>query len=561
MAEYLHGAYGQINTAGARVPDEAPAGAIVYIGTAPVHTLPGGNNVNVPVKIRNMAEARRILGYSDDWASYTLCEAMRAHFEEKGVGPLVFINVLDPEKHVKKEAKSVSKTPADGSFTITDAGNIDLESLTVGSKTEGTDYTVSYNAQTETITVTEKASGLLGTEALTVGYSETKVISASKTPSKGIATIPAASSIILDSIKVADKEKGTDYSVAYNADMEVITIAELSAGTLGTSALTITYKTIDPSSVADADVIGSTDGAGKNTGIFAVKNVYQLTGLYPSFLVAPGFSSVPAIHAAMYANSIKINGHWDAYMFVDLPIVSGGNPITLDTAAAFKSENGYTHENETVYFPLAQGTDGKTYHLSTLAAANFQELLVDQDGIPYKTASNTPCNLIRNLYLGEAFVDRIYDDSLINEKLNKNGISSAVYTGGRWAIWGAHSADYNQDNATLVNISETSRMMLYYISNDFQSRRSSDVDEPLTMNDLKSIVSDEQARLDALTNIGALTFGQAVLNAERDAMSDAYSGDWSFNFNITTTPLAKSMTAVVNWTKDGFATYFSEDAE
>ena len=33
-------------------------------------------------------------------------------------------------------------------------------------------------------------------------------------------------------------------------------------------------------------------------------------------------------------------------------------------------------------------------------------------------------------------------------------------------------------------------------------------------------------------------------------------GDYSFVFNVTTTPLAKSLTAIVNWTDDGYVTWF-----
>ena len=62
--------------------------------------------------------------------------------------------------------------------------------------------------------------------------------------------------------------------------------------------------------------------------------------------------------------------------------------ITLATAATWKNDNGYNKSNETVYFPLVKGTDDKIYHLSVLAAANFQELLVAQDGIPYVTATH-----------------------------------------------------------------------------------------------------------------------------------------------------------------------------
>ena len=495
MAEYLHGAYGEINAVGNRVSDESLS-AIVCIGTAPVHTVEGGaSNVNVPILINNIAEARKYLGYSDEWADYTLCEAMHVFFENKGVGPLVFINVLDPATH-KKETK-----------------------------TTGT-----------------------------------------KTPSNGVITIASAESIILDTVVIkttgqtpTTKVKGTDYTIAYNPDKKTITIQEITSGALGTAALTVEYFEIEPSAVTDSVVVGSSDGLGMNTGVFAVKDVYQVTGYIPAYLIAPGFSSHPTVHAAMYQNSVKINSHWDAYMFVDLPIVNGSTAITLDTAATFKAANGYNKENETVYFPLATGIDGQTYHLSTLAAANFQELMIAQDGIPYRTASNTACSLIENLYLGEAYAGRIFDDSIINEKLNKNGIASAAYVGGRWAIWGAHSADYNQDNATQINVAETNRMMLYYISNDFQDRRTLDVDQPLTPNDIKTIVSEEQTRLDALLAVGALTYGEVMLNSSAQARADILNGDWQFSFNVTTTPLAKSLKAVVNWTDDGFATYFEEE--
>ena len=130
--------------------------------------------------------------------------------------------------------------------------------------------------------------------------------------------------------------------------------------------------------------------------------------------------------------------------------------------------------------------------------------------------------------------------------------------GGRWVIWGCHSADYSLSDGDKLNVSETNRMMLHYISNDFQHRRTRNVDKPLTSNDIKTIVSEEQTRLDALVKIGALTYGEVRLNAEQDASSDIVNGDYSFVFDVTTTPLAKSLTAIVNWTSDGFVTYFTD---
>lgn len=489
MADYLHGAYGQIQSAGSRV-STVSKNVFVYIGTAPVHTVEGGaERVNKPILVSSIADARRKLGYSDDFASYTLCEAMNAHLNLNGVGPLVFINVLDPNTHV--------------------------------SKTEGTK---------------------------------------NLTPEKGRVTITAAENIILDTVAVKSGEgtkvKGEDYGIAYNADKKAITISEAKPGSLGSAALTITYKEIDPSAVTAEEVIGETDGCGLNSGIYAAENVFQETGYIPSFLVAPGFSCVPKIHDVMVNVAKKINGHWSAYVLADIPISDADGEITLATAKEWKDDNGYTNDNETVYFPMAEGSDGHKYHLATLAAANLQTLLAAQEGIPYRTASNTESAIIQNLYLGEGYGGRVYDDTMINERLCKNGIASAAFVGGKWVIWGAHSASYDQEHADDRNVSETNYMMLYYIINDFQYRRSRNVDKPMTMNDLQAIEAEEQAKLDALVNIHALSFGRVRLNGEKEFASDALKGDFSFTFDISTTPLVKSLTGLAVWNGNGFITYF-----
>lgn len=513
MSNYLHGAYSTIQTVGAKVAANCPH-AIVYIGTAPVHTVAGGaSNVNKPILVNSFAEAVKYFGYDDNWASYTLCEAMYTHLQQNGIGPLVLINVLDPAKHKMTEKPTNRYTPKNGRVTIIGAGNV-----------------------------------------------------------------------ALDSITVTGKERDADYVLAYDYKRKQVTISETNVGSLGTEELEVTYTVVDPSMVEDSDVIGATDGMGLNTGLYAIANVYQLTRAIPFVLCAPGFSSRPEIHEKMYEVSQKVNGHWDVYMFNDLPIMSNDTPLTLQTAATWKKENGYNKPNESVYFPLVTGTDGHKYHLSVLAAANFQKLLAEQDGIPYKSASNTECSIIQNLYLGEAYEGRLYDDAIINEKLNKNGISSAAYVSGRWVIWGTSSADYTYTGGNggsgassgggglimvpraesaaegdeLLSCFETNRLMLFYLSNDFQHRRARDVDKPMTRNALEAIVSEERARLDALLKIGALAHADVHINAEGISRSDMMKGDYSFVFTVTTMPLAKSLTAVVNWTEEGFYTYYED---
>ena len=496
MAEYpdfKHGTRSEINADGSSLTGRGRTKmAFVYIGTAPVHLVEGGAaNVNVPVLVNNMGDAKRVFGYSDNWADYTLCEAMYEHFERRGVGPLVLINVLNPTTKRKSTGGSATLTPENGRVRVVNAEDAILDTVVVVS--DGTTLV-----------------------------------------------------------------KGTHYTLSYDYARKCIDIVEKTSGSLGTDALSITWAKVDPSAVATSDVIGASDGYGLNTGVYAVKNVYNVTGYIPFMILAPGFSSIPAVHNAMYLNSQQISKHWNAWMYVDMPILdTQGNAITLQTAPTWKNANGYNKDNEDVFFPIVKGTDGRTYHLSVLAAASKQELMIQNDGIPYMPSSNTECDIIQDLYFGESYVGRVYDDEIINRCLNANGINSAAYVGGRWVIWGMFPGSYDQENGTTVNVFDTNLMMLYYVTNDFQHRRNIEIDKPMPINTLRSIVAEEQARLDALVGIGALTYGKARVDASKIARSDVVQGDFRILFDMTATPLAKSLTGVANWTDEGFEVYFA----
>lgn len=84
-------------------PIVGTVGMQVVFGTAPVNlTENPAAAVNVPVLCTSMQEAKEKLGYSEDFESYTLCQAMYASFIAYAVAPVVFINVLDPERHRKE---------------------------------------------------------------------------------------------------------------------------------------------------------------------------------------------------------------------------------------------------------------------------------------------------------------------------------------------------------------------------------------------------------------------------------------------------------------------------
>ncbi len=86
-------------------PVNGTAGLQVVIGTAPVNLAEEPEKaVNVPVLCYSLAEAKKNLGYNEDFSAYTLCQSMYASFIAYHVAPVVFINVLDPAKHKKDNA-------------------------------------------------------------------------------------------------------------------------------------------------------------------------------------------------------------------------------------------------------------------------------------------------------------------------------------------------------------------------------------------------------------------------------------------------------------------------
>lgn len=95
---------------------DAVSGIPFVVGTCPVHLSENGEGVvNTPVLIKNMDEAKKKLGYSEDFEKYTACEVMYTSFKLFGVSPVVFVNVLDPAKHSKafsKQTITVDKSQA-----------------------------------------------------------------------------------------------------------------------------------------------------------------------------------------------------------------------------------------------------------------------------------------------------------------------------------------------------------------------------------------------------------------------------------------------------------------
>jgi hypothetical protein len=137
----------------------------------------GQGNTNVPVLGIEYQEVVDKLGYSNDWEKWDLCEAMFVHYQLYNVGPVVFINVFDPET-MKKTIAPSDKTIENRQIVL----NADAMPFSVVVKpsggtgdpyVRGKDYTLSWNRNSE-LTISIMPGGAIppAVTALSVGFDE-----------------------------------------------------------------------------------------------------------------------------------------------------------------------------------------------------------------------------------------------------------------------------------------------------------------------------------------------------------------------------------------------------
>ena len=156
-----HGIFIQEEKTALTVPQESSTGLQVVIGTAPVNVLDNPSSaVNVPILANSAAEAMAALGYSRDFRKYTLCQTMYVTSNLYQVSPVVYINVLDPEKHKKSMAEK-EVTVSSLQAVLQDEGVL-KKGLSVkngeSALQEGVDYVLSFDSDNHLV-VTLLASG------------------------------------------------------------------------------------------------------------------------------------------------------------------------------------------------------------------------------------------------------------------------------------------------------------------------------------------------------------------------------------------------------------------
>ena len=277
-----------------------------------------------------------------------------------------------------------------------------------------------------------------------------------------------------------------------------------------------------------------------------------------NILAAPFWSEDPDVYKAMISVVQKLNGHWDAFVNADLPIYDSKAKAAIDTlkkAEEWADSNGYNNGFSKVYWPQVQYA-GKVYHLSTQATVTMQRVDNSHDNIPMESPSNKEI-MCTAQYFGASSENEGFDQQDGNE-LNSKGITTAVFWGGLWVLWGPHTAYYEYGSDGVARyIFDVNIRMLMYITNGFQRRHGTQIDSTMDLSLQQSILIDEQEELDSLKGRGALIGDPTVEFLETaNPTSTLMNGDFVWDISATPTPPFKSGTARVSYTDEGFTAYF-----
>lgn len=481
---YKHGTYGELADSISR-PGTQSGTIAVYVGTAPVNLIRGyAAYVNSPVYLTSFNLIKRYMGYSDDWAKYTLCEAFKAHFDNAygNVGPIIAINVLDPATHKKGEQ-------------------------------------------------TTKALNFVNKRAYIDG-----------------------DTIILDTLALADKVEGVDYTVDYDFTKKQTILTDISSGGI-TSSVNATYSEVDTSTIDADDIIGGKTSGGVYTGLGCVSLIYPELHFIPNVIAAPGWSKDKTVYEAMINAGNNINGQWNACVVADIPV---DDVETVDEAITWRSTNGYSNERTKVCWPMGADSFGNIYHDSTAYVWGMLATDATHNGIPMETPSNTGTFLVKQ-YFGADSTNRGFDKEDA-DRLNAKGISTHIYWGSQWVLWGPHSAAYEFGAVTDPRvIFDNYLRMMFYVLNSFNQEWAPDIDKPMTRARKDTILNKEQEKADALVAIGALIGTPIVSFDEADnPTSELVEGNFVWGFEGTPTPPFKSGTIQVAYTDSGVDSYFGE---
>lgn len=346
----------------------------------------------------------------------------------------------------------------------------------------------------------------------------------------------------------------TDYTAAFNSSGQVV-ITQITGGaiTSATAPLVVTYNKLNPSAVTSTNIIGGVNATtGALTGLSLINQVFPLFRLVTGQILAPHWSTMPAVAAVMEALAGSINGCFRAITLVDVPTET----VTQYSAVpAWINANNYVFSRQVVCWPRVS-LDGQIFHMSTQVAALNCLLDSQNNNVPYQSPSNN--NLQMDSLVLWNGTPVVFGMSEANY-LNGAGIMTALNWIGGWRAWGNYTACYPADTDPkdcFISI----RRMFDWIGNEFILTYWQKVDKPINRVLIETLVDSENIVLNGLTSQGYILGGAMKFLATENPTTNLMQGIIKFHTYITPPAPAQEIDDALEYDTSYLSTLFSSNS-
>lgn len=312
--------------------------------------------------------------------------------------------------------------------------------------------------------------------------------------------------------------------------------------------VTVEFDKLDASLVTPTDIIGGVSLDGSYKGLELVNEVFPRFREVPGILIAPKFSTNPAVAAVMKAKVSNINGLFPAIALVDVPTTEVRDYTQVPE---YKNSNNLSDPNLIVCWPKCS-LGGKQYHKSTQLASLANQVDSENSSYPYHEPSNN------NLQMDAAVLEDGTEVLLSLEQanyLNGQGIVTSLNFIGGWKLWGHRTSCYPAVTDPKDSFISARRVFIYeqvqFILSYFQK-----VDKPGNRKLIENVVDSKNIDFNGKTARGFLLGGRIEFVQEENPLTNLVDGTYGFHLYITPPTPAREINGLFELDPDYFSVLF-----
>lgn len=511
---YQHGVRVQEQATSVVSPILGTAGLQVVFGTAPVNLADEPYKVtNKPIIAYSWAEAVKQLGYSAEKNAlghhlYTLCESMYASFKLFGVAPVVFVNVLDPTKHIKKNSNATLAVE-DMEATLKLTGIL-ADTVKVTAEVEATKY----NPVTPVYGDNPAAEGwYVLVDGEYTAATDTYAVNGTDYYTEATETETVTLTL------------GTDYVLSFNDDGHLVVTLIAGGSAAEATEITVESTSIDPTAVTASDIIGASSGA-EEKGMEVLRQVYPKFGMTPGLILAPGWSHIPDVGIVLAAKCEEINGYFSCEGFVDIDSTASG--CTVYTGVKEAKENAGCASKHIMPLWPCVAVGSMIFWYSAIMGALTAYVDANNDDVPNLSPSN---KLIGATGTVLADGTEVLLDQLQANAVNGFGVTTAINSNG-WRTWGNNTAAYPATTDPKDRWFCCRRFFSWW-GNSFILTYAQKVDDPSNLRLIESIVDSENVRGNAYVSQGKCAAAYIEFNADENTTDTLLNGQLHFHQHLS----------------------------